>query len=134
MGIKHTGKVNQVTVRLEPKMEVTSDEIFRYIFYRFRKSKGSDEKRHPEAAKKIVQMAATKPDHLPDSQYEAVSEKLGVTVSEYQHIIKKLRMLGIIKKSSGKYYACRDFARFLRRMAMSMQNFCDDLGIPLEEE
>ena len=117
-------------------MEVTSASIFDFIFYRFRKSKGysSHGKRHPEAAKAIFEMAASKPDHLPDNQYEAMSEDLGITIPEYQHIVRKMRMLGMIKKSKGRYYASRDFAKFLRRMSMAMQNYCDDCGIPLENE
>jgi predicted transcriptional regulator len=117
-------------------MEVTSTSIFEYIFYRFRRSKATSvqEKRHPEAAKAIFEMAASKPNHLPDTQYDAVAEKLGLTVPEYQHIIRKMRMLGMITKSHGKFYASRDFARFLRRMSMAMQNYCDDCGIPLKNE
>ena len=133
---KSTGTVNKITIQLEPKMEVTSSDIFRYIFYRNRKSVtgSANEKNHGLVALEIFKMAASKPEHLPDNQYESVAAELNVTVSEYQHIVKKMRMLGMIKKSHGKYYAIRDFAKYLRRMGMAMQNFCDDQGIPLENE
>jgi hypothetical protein len=129
------GKESKLTIRIEPnKREVTSDDIFSYIFYRFRSTelKSKDQKNYAVIAKQLVMMAAKKP-HLLDSRHEELAKQFDITVREYQIIMSKLRTIGLMRKEGHIYYADRKFARFLRQAGMTISLFCDDLGIPIEE-
>lgn len=111
---------------LKPNIsEVTSDDVYSSLFPR---------KDHGSVAKQLRKIAAAKPDHLHDSRYDELSKKFNIDVNTYQYIIRKMRIVGMIKKHRHTYYADRRFGRYLRKFAMSEQNHCDDLGIPLEEE
>jgi hypothetical protein len=130
------GREVQVSVKLKPrKSEISSSDIFEMIFYRVRTGKRpAEEKNYAYVAKEVVKLAARKAEGLHDSLYGDMSKKFSIEVHEYWFILNKLSKLGIIRKTGHKYIATRSFAKHLRRMAMAMQEFCDDLGIPLEED
>jgi len=131
------GVETKVTIQVRPnKAEITSDDVFDMIFYRNRESRtgAKDQKHYGGIAKEIVKIAASKPEHLHDSRYEELAKNFNISVNEYLFIIKRLRLLGILRKKGHKIVAIRSFTRYTRRLSLSLQNFCDDLGIPLEEQ
>jgi hypothetical protein len=129
------GVETKLTMEIWPnKAEITSDDIYEMIFYRNRQSKSGnkDSKRYGMIAKELVAIAAKKPDYLHDSRYEELSKHYAVTVNEYNFILKRLKLIGMVRKKGHVFVTIRGFGRYLRRLSLTMQNYCDDLGIPLE--
>lgn len=127
------GIETKVTVQIKPnKKDLSSDDLFEFIFYRARTGKAGIAKHHAESAKKIVLMAAKKP-HINDSDYPKICEELGIALSDYNQIVGKLRDVGFLKKDGHIIRASRRFSRFLREMGRTSQNFCDDMGLADDE-
>ena len=71
-------KEKTLTLQIKPnRAEITSDDIFESLFYRYRTSKtgAKDEKHYGSIAKEIVKLAARKKVHLLDSQFNEMMEK-----------------------------------------------------------
>ena len=131
------GVETKLTMEVRPNQaEITSENIYEMIFYRNRQSKSGDKdsKRYGMIAKELVAIAAKKPDYLHDSRYDELSKHYTITVNEYNFILKRLKLLGVVRKKGHTFVAIRGFGRYLRRLSLAMQNYCDDLGIPITKE
>ena len=120
-----------LTLQIKPnKAEITSDDIFDSIFYRYRASKtgAKDEKHYGSIAKEIVKLAARKKVHLLDSQYNEMMKKFNISMGEYYNILRKLKIAGWIRKDGHTFKAIRKFARGQRKRARAAEDFCEDLN------
>lgn len=123
MSKERTAKIQIIPNRID----INSDHVFEAMFP---VSKKNEEKNHGSKAKQIVIMASQRGEEgLHSRDWETLHKELGLTLSEYYHILKRLRNLGVLKKSGARYYVSKEFSNHLSRLAASMHGFLLEQGV-----